>query len=325
MSRINPTVILSLCFISLICVVSCSDSPTGPDSNVVTNPLPLAVGNRWDYTIDQAMSIDTDEDGVNDLSATSTGYQSVSINRTEAFSEGEAFGLEYNYILQYLTDPSLADTTVEVHYLLPLKDKILFKASETIQNNTGGYIPFGENNNKTNKLYTRISIKGNYVDVTFNELSRLLLNPLPTVTPEQELDAWLASDGLQNSDNTYYYDFDYIEVYNNLFKGFDWTSAEALGVGGVRISQEVTNILSELDGFEGPIAEVTLSNTFIDFYKSEQLVIRYYYKSDIGVIRAEIYAPLSGSVSFIRMAPTLKSLVNGILLKNLCAIVFSSH
>lgn len=273
--------------------VACSDdenSPTGASANVVDNPLPLDVGNRWDYLISQEISMDTDDNGTADFSASSAGYQSVSITRTEAFSEGEAFGLEHYHLMQRLQDPSVIDTTIEVHYLAPVKDKILLKAIETVQNNSGGFIPFSSTRKK-DKAYTRISVGGNEIEITLDELGRLLLEPLPAYIPGENLDALLASDGIQNSDNVIYYDFDYTYVYDELYNGQNWVSAEALGVGGVEISQRVTNVLDELDGFEGPIAEVTLSNTFIDFYQSDQLKIRYYYKSGIGIIRAEIYDP----------------------------------
>ena len=291
MIRIKLTAVFAFCLISFITVISCSDNnPTGPGANVVDNPLPLSLGNRWNYVNSQSISIDTTKDEVDDLSSSSTGIQAITISRTEAFPEGEAFGLEYTHILQYLADPTKADTTVEVYYLVPLGDRILYKAIESVYN-TGGFIPFGSSSPKKQAVYTRISVGGNEVEISLEELGRLLLEPLPAYIPGVKLDALLASDGIQNNNNVYYYESEYVFVYDNLRKGFEWTSAEALGVGGVEITQKVSDILPELDGFEGPIAEVTFSNTFIDYYNSDKLDIRYYYKSGVGIIRAEIHDP----------------------------------
>ena len=67
----------------------------------------------------------------------------------------------------------------------------------------------------------------------------------------------------------------------------------------MEITQKVTNILPSLSGFEGPIAEVEMYNTFVDVTSSEQYKIRYYYKSGVGVIQAELSDPEWGIQLFI--------------------------
>ena len=274
---------------ALCLCLSCSDGPTAVSSNVVTDPYPLEVGNYWEYNLVQSIFVESDSDTLPDWSLSSSGRQRVSVTRTEAITGDEAFGVRHHHVMGYLLDPAKADTTIEIHYLAPRSDRILLKAIETAYN-TGGFIPFGFNSG-VKRLVTRIQQGGVSRYIPLSRLTRLLLEPVPSMVPASELDAMLASDGVQNRENVYLYDYDYILVFNEMYQGKRWVSAEAQGIGGVDISQKVTNILPELSGYEGPIAEVEMSNTFVEFASSEQYKIRYYYKSGVGIIQAELSDP----------------------------------
>ncbi|MEA2062493.1 MAG: hypothetical protein U9P14_02240 [Gemmatimonadota bacterium] len=275
---------------ALCLLAGCSDdSTTGVSTGVVTDPYPLAVGNWWDYELTQNILVKPKPDTIPDGKLSSTGLQKVSVTCTEAVTGDEAFGVRHFHVMGSIVHPDLADTTVEVHYLAQNDDRILLKARETAYN-TGGFIPFGQGS-RGKQAGTMMTEGGANRFISFSQLARILLSPLASIAPASGLDALLASDGLQNRENVLFYDYDYIFVYKELYKGKRWTSAEAGGVGGIETTQKVTNILPELGGFEGPIAEVEVSNTFIEYFTSEQLQIRYYYKPGVGIVQAEIYDP----------------------------------
>lgn len=266
-----------------------SDNTTGPVTDRVVGAYPLALGNTWEYSI--TMSIFVQEDTTKPLvSLSTTGSQVVEIKRTEMITGDEAFGVTYHQDMGRLFDPTGRDTTVETQYLARRGDKVLLKAIEAIYS-TGGFIPFASVLKGTT-FGARIKIGGVERFMTLENLARLLLNSagaafssLQTQLPQ------LSSDGIQNRDNVFFYDMDYIFVYDELFKGKRWVSAEAQGVGGTEISQKVTNILPELSSVEGPIAEVEVNNKFIEASSSVQYKQRYYYKGGVGLVQAEIYDP----------------------------------
>jgi len=283
----------SLLTAAALCLFSgCSDeSPTAVVSDVVTDPYPLAVGNYWEYDIVQSIFVESGSDTVPDWSLSSSGRQLVSVARTEAITGDEAFGVKHHHVMGRLVDPQKADTTVEIHYLAPREDRILLKAKETVSNISGGFIPFGLKG-ADKRLGTRGKVGGVSRFISLAELGRLLLDPLAgDAGAARRLDALLASDGVINREGVLFYEHDYVFVFNELYKGRNWISEEAGGVGGIETSQKVTNIIPELSGYQGPIAEVEISNTFIEYFTSEQLKIRYYYKTGVGVIQAEIYDP----------------------------------
>ncbi|MBN2290374.1 MAG: hypothetical protein JXQ83_13650 [Candidatus Glassbacteria bacterium] len=271
-------------------LTGCSDKgSTSVDTDVVTDPYPLAVGNYWEYRLTQSIFVESNSDSLPDWSLSSTGSQRVSITRTESITGDEAFGVSHHHVMGYLADPLSADTTVEVHYLAPRGDRILLKGILTTYN-TGGFIPFSLDSG-AERLVARVGAAGSGRYIPLTRLARQLLEPVPAAFSASRLDALLASDGVVNLDEFFSYEKDYLFVFNELFKGRHWVSVEAGGVGGVDISQKVTNILPSLSGFEGPIAEVEMYNTFVDYAASEQYKIRYYYKSGVGIIQAELSDP----------------------------------
>ena len=278
----------SLALTAALCLcLGCSeDSPTEVETDVVTDPYPLAVGNYWEYELTQSIFVVAD---TTIWSMSSTGSQTVSVTRTEAITGDEAFGVRHHHVMGYLTDPSRADTTVEIHYLAPRSDRIILKGILTTYN-TGGFIPFGLKSG-VERLVTRVGPAGSGKYIPLTRLARQLLDPVPLMLSTSGLDALLASDGVINREDFFFYDNDYLFVYKELYKGKRWVSVEAQGVGGVDISQKVTNILPSLSGYEGPIAEVEMYNTFIEYASSEQYKIRYYYKSGVGIIQAELSDP----------------------------------
>jgi len=274
----------ALCF-----CLGCSDkNPTAVVSDVVTDPYPLKLGNYWDYSLTQRIYIEA-EDSLPPWSLSSTGSQRVSISRTEAITGEEAFGVRHHHVMGYMMDPMKADTTVEIHYMAPRGDRIVLKGIQ-FGYNTGGFIPFGLSEG-VEGLVTRIGDAGSGRYVPLTKLARQLLSPVPMVSLSSGLDALLASDGLINRDDFLAYENDYLLVFNELYKGRQWVSLKAGGVGGMEISQKVTNILPSLSGFEGPIAEVEMYNTYVEATSSDQYKIRYYYKSGVGIIQAEISDP----------------------------------
>ena len=278
----------SLALAGALCLcLGCSEgSPTAVVTDVVTDPYPLAVDNYWEYELTQSIYVESD---TNVYSMSSTGRQAVSVTRTEAIAGDEAFGVRHHHVMGYLTDPLRADTTVEIHYLAPRSDRIILKGIQTTYN-TGGFIPFSLKSGDE-RLVTRVGPAGSGKYIPLTRLARQLLDPVPLLLSTSGLDALLASDGVINLEDFFFYDNDYLLVSKELYKGKRWVSIEAGGVGGVDISQKVTNILPSLSGFEGPIAEVEMYNTFVEYASSQQYKIRFYYKSGVGIIQAELSDP----------------------------------
>lgn len=276
---------------SLLLLAGCSDDGgvTGVSSDIVTDPFPLALGNRWEYALEQSIFVHEDTTKP-PITKSSTGRQVLSINRTEMISGDEAFGVTFYHVMDYLFTEG-ADTVLETHYLAPRGDKVLLKAEERVYNPTGGFIPFSKTDNVA-RIGTKIKVGGVSRFITLERLAHLLLDSGTFYyLAAHNANTALASDGIQNKDNVFYYTEDYIFVFNELYKGRNWVSAAAQGVGEVNITQKVTNILSELGEFDGPIAEVELLNRFIVATASEQYKIRFYYKSGVGLVQAEISDP----------------------------------
>jgi len=282
---------LLLFIFSVLPLAGCSDDGvTGVPSDTVTDPLPLALGNRWEYEMEQSIFVHEDTTKP-PIYKSSTGRQVLTINRTETIGGDEAFGVTFYHVMDFLFAEG-ADTVLETRYLAPVGNKVLLKATEGVYNPTGGFIPFS-NTQGVSRTGTMIEIGGVKRFVPLERLAHLMLGSeswyqpsAPAVTGPE-----LASDGIQNKDNVYYYTGEYVFVLNELYKGKNWVSSAAQGVGGVGITQKVTNILAELGGYEGPIAEVEESNTLIEAATSEQFKIRYYYKSGVGMVQAEISDP----------------------------------
>lgn len=281
---------LLLLIISLSLLSGCSDdSVTGISSDRVTDPFPLALGNRWEYALEQSIFVHEDTTKP-PIFASSTGRQELTINRTEMISGDEAFGVTFYHLMDYLFTEG-ADTVLETHYLAPRGDKVLLKAEEGLYNPTGGFIPFSKTED-TARIGTKIKIGGVSRFVSLERLAYLLLDSESWYQPAADpTGPDLASDGIQNKDYVFYYPEDYIFVLNELYKGRKWVSAAAQGVGGIDITQKVTNILPELGEYEGPIAEVEESNTLIEAATSEQIKTRYYYKGGVGLVQAELSDP----------------------------------
>jgi hypothetical protein len=275
---------------SLLLLTGCSeDNVTGVSSDRVTDPFPLALGNRWEYALEQSIFVHEDTTKP-PITESSTGRQVLTIDRTEMITGDEAFGVTFYHVMDFLFTEG-ADTVLETHYLAPRGEKLLLKAEEAVYNPTGGFIPFSKTNNRV-RIGTKIKIGGVSRFISLERLAHLLLDTGGLIQPAGAGSGLaLASDGIQNKDNVVFYPDDYIFVFNELYKGRNWVSAAAQGVGEVNITQEVTNILSELGEFDGPIAEVELLNRFIVATASEQYKIRFYYKSGVGLVQAEISDP----------------------------------
>ncbi|MEA1996470.1 MAG: hypothetical protein U9N45_02485, partial [Gemmatimonadota bacterium] len=209
--------------------------------------------------------------------------------RTETVAGDEAFGAHHHHVMGRLF-ATRCDTTVEMHYMAPIGDRVLLKAKETVSNETGGFIPMGVSGGSGPRVGKRVKVGGVTKVIPLNRLARMLLDPAGWNMPLSGVEGpALASDGVQNRDGVIFYNQDFIFVYNELYKGRRWVSEEAPEAGGIEVSQKVTNILDGLEEFEGPIAEVELTNTFIESTGSENTKIRYYYKGGVGVVQAEIY------------------------------------
>ena len=290
MKFLTCTKYLLLSALLVILLAGCSDDGvTGVTSDTVSDPFPLALGNRWDYELEQSIFVHEDTTKP-PVYASSTGRQVLTINRTETIGGDEAFGVTFYHVMNFLFTEG-ADTVLETHYLAPVGNKVLLKAEEGVYNPTGGFIPFS-NTQGVSRTGTMIEIGGVKRFVPLERLAHLLLDSESWYQPAEAFTGpALASDGIQNKDNVFYYTGEYIFVLNELYKGKNWVSSAAQGVGGVGITQKVTNILAELSGYEGPIAEVEESNTLIEAATSEQFKIRYYYKSGVGMVQAEISDP----------------------------------
>ena len=264
-----------------------NDSVTNTPGDRVTNPFPLALGDTWQYTIEQSIFVHEDTTQP-PITASSTGFQTVSINRTEEITGDEAFGVTTRHVLDYLFSVG-ADTVVETRYLAPHGDKVLLKAEQIVYNPTFGFIPLS-NQERPSRYGALIDVSGGKKFITLERLAYLLLGPRgPLTTPQEE--ATLASDGIQNNPDVLFYDTDYIFVYDELYKGRSWVSLPAVDVGGIDISQKVSNIIPSLGDYTGPIAEVEETNTLIEAAASEKFIKRYYYKGGVGLIQAEISDP----------------------------------
>ncbi len=278
--------------LAILAATGCGDDkgPAGISSDRVIDPLPLALGNSWEYSVEQHAYIDVElEDGSTiPLHFTSNGSQTVDVTRTEAISGDEAYGLRYIHIMDYIFSTG-ADTTVEVHYLAPRGDKLLLKAIESGYN-TGGFIPLSVNGAPQGKrLLAKVSSGGVTRYVPLERLGMALLDAEPTEGLLLSGVTALASDGVQNREDVYFYSYDYVMLYNELYKGRRWISSAAASVGGMEISRKVTNILDELSGYEGPIAEVEETNSIIESISTLTYKLRFYYKGGVGIVQAEIY------------------------------------
>lgn len=272
--------------------VSCGeDTGTGVVSSRVTDPFPLALGNTWQYSMEQSIFIQEDTTEA-PLVASSTGQQTVSIDRTEMITGDEAFGLKFTHYMNYLFGTG-RDTVVEAHYYASRDDRVVLKAEAGIFNPTGGFIPFSENDTGRRRYGTWVEVDGAQKFVSLERLGHIMMGTGSHLW--SGLDGGdaplLASDGIINEENVVYYPEDFVFVFKELFKGRNWISNQAQGIGGLDIRQKVTNVLDGLGQFEGPIAEVERTNAFIEATVSNKYVQRYYFKSGIGLIQAEISDP----------------------------------
>jgi len=279
--------------VPLILGLSCGNDSTSPESgDRVIDAFPLELGNRWEYTLEQSIFIQEDTTQA-PIIASSTGRQIVTVTRTENIGGTEAYGMTFDHLMGYLFSTG-ADTVFERRYMAPQSDgRVLLKAEENVYNPTGGFIPFGEEQGKP-RYGTLLTIDGQQRFISLERLAYMLSDPRGAFwsgQPQVSSSASLASDGVQNNENAFLYEDDFTYVYAELYAGLRWVSLAAGGVGGIDISSRVTAILDELDGIEGPIAEVEQTNSFIGATASENYKLRYYFRSGIGLVRAEISDP----------------------------------
>jgi hypothetical protein len=281
LGSLAPAVALSLC-------LGCSDSDTtGANTQVVVDPFPLSVGNRWEYSLEMRVSFIMEEDNTL-FTYSATGSQVVTVSRTEVIDGEESYGLLFNQVTGRFFDPeSGLDTTLEVQYYIPRKDRVILKAIEGVYG-TGGLMI--QSKSGTEKRYgTLIGYGGSRKFVTLERLAFLLMNAAGgRLLPGLQSSPELASDGLQNRDGAFIYESDYLYLFNELFKGKSWTSIQAQGGDGLTITQKVTNVLSELSGYEGPVAEVEVNNSYIDLFGGTSYKQRNYYKPGVGLLQSEI-------------------------------------
>ncbi len=288
--KYSSAAILAALALALATGCGSDNSTVGVSSDRVVDPLPLTLGNSWEYSLQQDAYIDVKIDDTTfiPIHVSSTGTQTVNVTRTEAITGDEAYGLRYFHVMNYIFTTG-ADTTVEVHYLAPRGDMVLLKAIESGYN-TGGFIPLGLNDKpQPQRLYARVNLGGGTRYIPLERLGHILLDPEPAEGVSSSGSTSLASDGVQNRDNVYFYNYDYVMLYDELFKGRHWIASAAQGVGGLEISRKVTNILPELGGYEGPIAEVEETNSLIESISTLTYKLRFYYKGGMGVVQAEIY------------------------------------
>ena len=288
LSRHKISSLLILTVILAILAGGCSDSgTTGANTQVVVDPFPLSVGNRWEYSIEMRVAFIMEEDSTL-FTSSATGSQVVTVSRTEVIDGEESYGLLFDQVLGrvFATESGL-DTTLEVQYYIPRKDRVILKAIEGVYS-TGGLYPLSKTG--TEKRYgTLIGSGGSRKFITLERLAYLLLNAAGgRLLPGLQSSPELASDGLQNRDGVFIYESDYLYLFNELFKGKSWTSIQAQDGGGLTITQKVTNVLSELSGYEGPIAEVEITNSFMDIFGGDSYKQRAYYKSGVGLLQSEI-------------------------------------
>ncbi|HLA39520.1 MAG TPA: hypothetical protein VJ417_05970, partial [Candidatus Glassbacteria bacterium] len=273
-----------------LALASCGDNgPSGPPTDRVLDSFPLEVGYHWAYSLEQSIFVHEDTTQL-PFTGASTGYQDISVSRTEMITGNEAFGVKIHHVMDYIFSVG-ADTVDEMRYLAPTTDRVLLKAEQQVYNPTGGFIPLGETNLKP-RLGTLLEVGGAKKFISLEKLAYLLGSPRGWKLPKPgDSLPELASDGIINRNDVIVYDTDYIFVFNQLYKGLNWVSQAAGGVGEVDVSQKVTNILESLYGYEGPVAEVEETNTLIGGASSQKFVLRYYYKGGVGLIRAELSDP----------------------------------
>ncbi len=275
----------------LVLSLSCSDDSTSPATgDRVIDSFPLALGNSWEYTLDQSIYVKRED---TTISVSSTGRQSVRVTRTENIGGLESFGMQTTHMIDYLFSEG-SDTVIEQRYFAPASDgRVLLKADEELYDPGNNFIPFSTNDNTP--LYgTMIEVDGQDKFISLEMLGYFLSNSRGSLVRNRSNNATLlASDGVGSHDNAFVYTNDYIFLYDELYKGLRWTSVAGNSVDAIDISGRVTNILGELDGYEGPIAEVEQTNSLIGSnpMNSEQYAQRFYYKGGVGLVRAEISDP----------------------------------
>ena len=153
--------------------------------------------------------------------------------------------------------------------------------------NTGGSIPLAVGSTTKQRLLGKVTSGGRVRYVPLEQLARTLLDP----EPSENLVAYgpsLASDGIQNNENAFFYDEDYVLLFDELYKGQAWISSTAQSEGDIEISRRVTNVLDGLSGYEGPIAEVEETNSLIESTGTTSYKLRFYYKGGVGIVQAEL-------------------------------------
>jgi hypothetical protein len=274
----------------LVMSLSCSDDSTSPATgDRVIDSFPLKLCNSWEYTLQQSIYVERED---TTFSLSSAGRQSVKITRTENIGGLESFGMQTTHMIDYLFSEG-SDTTIEQRYFAPTSDgRVLLKADQAVYNPSGGFIPFANGNNEP--VYgTMIEVDGQEKFISLEMLGYLLSDSRGSLFAGQQSGTLLASDGVQNDENSFIYADDYLYLYDELYKGLRWNSVTADDVNEIDISARVDNILGELDGYDGPIAEVTRTNSLIgaSALNSEQFTQRFYYKGGIGLVKAEISDP----------------------------------
>jgi hypothetical protein len=275
----------------LVISLSCSDDSTSPATgDRVIDSFPLALGNHWEYTLQQSIYVER-EDTIFSLS--STGRQSITVTRTENIGGLESFGMQTTHMIDYLFSEG-SDTTIEQRYFAPTTDgRVLLKADQAVYNPTGGFIPFAIGEENIPRYGTMIEVNGQEKFISLEKLGYLLSDTRGALFSSQQDGTLLASDGVENDETAIIYTNEYLYLYKELYEDLRWTSVSADDVNQIDISGRVNSILSELDGYDGPIAEVAQTNSLIgaSSFNSEQYVQRFYYKGGVGLIKAEISDP----------------------------------
>ncbi len=287
----------------LVFSLSCSDDSTSPTTgDRVIDAFPLKLGNSWEYMLEQSIYIEEEDTTLPPISFSSTGKQSIKITRTENIGGLESFGMQTTHMIGYLFSEG-ADTVIEQRYFAPTPDgRVLLKADQAVYNPGGGFIPFANGNNEP-RYGTMIEVEGQDKFISLEKLGYLLSDTRGSFFTNQQSGTLLASDGVENAENTFLYADDYLYLYSELYEGLRWNSVTAESVNDIDIAGRVTSILSELDGYEGPVAEVEQTNTLTSALSSDQYRQRFYYKGGVGLIRVEmsdsefdIYAAFPDSV-----------------------------
>ena len=186
----------------------CSDeNPTGVNTDTVTDPYPLKLGNYWDYSLAQSIYVEAQEDSLPPWALSSTGRQYVSITRTEAITGEEAFGVRHHHVMGWLTDPLRADTTIDTHCMAPRSYRIVLTGF-LYGYDKASAIPLSLATGE-DRLVVRAGPAGSGRYIPLNTLARQLLDPVPMLTNTSGLDALLVSDGVINQDDFFAYENDY--------------------------------------------------------------------------------------------------------------------